>query len=442
MKTQEHNRFGLLLLFLLGATLLTRSLPATAQTDNGNTRVPPEVMKNWSLFSEYHKNQDYRTAIPYGWTVVELSPARFKSLYEKLAECYIKIAEGVDSLTRPLYGDSVIIVYDLGIKSIPERASYYQIQKGFTFERYFLDRDSAAIESYAQGINADFATVDFYYIDRLGVLYIKNIPNNPDNKLKAVDLFRKYLDRDPNNGVALDRLKKIIDDPKELIDISLQKLKTDPENIAFIWSVVQAYVQSEDLEGAIPYIERLVKKEPHSETYLNELGKTNQKAGRYRDAISAYERSLKLYPDSKENLLNIALCYRELNNYSAARTYAQRAAAKDKSWGRPYIEIAQVLESNVADCVLNTKGGWTNMKLDDRLVYKLAQEYYARARAIDPKLASEADVRSRNLETLVPQQEDYFFNKDKIRDGKIAIFGSCYEWIGESITVPTKSGGR
>jgi hypothetical protein len=79
-----------------------------------------------------------------------------------------------------------------------------------------------------------------------------------------------------------------------------------------------------------------------------------------------------------------------------------------------------------------------NLIFTDKLVYQLAVEYYQLAKKIDPSVENEAIQRIKNLETLVPTQEDYFFNKKKIKDGKVAITGGCYDWIGESITVPYK----
>lgn len=430
-------RRALIVQLCIGVLLLWGSAfgQASGQDPNPDQQA---VLRNWSLFAEYHKNQEYRTAIPFGWEVVRLNPTRFRTLYERLAECYYKLYEAEESDLRSTYADTIIMVYDLGIKNLPDKAGWYYLQKGFALENYFSGRDVEAIEAYEKGVNGDFPNVDFYYVDHLGVLYIKNIVDNPEYKMKAVNLYRGYLERDPNNQVALDRLKRIIEDPHELIGIALQKLAADPENSEYIWHAAQAYIQAEEFAGAVPHLEKLTRKDPKSETYITELAKTLQRAGRFREAIAAYERALRLNPDVKENILNIAVCHRELKNFSAARTFAQRAAGKDRTWGRPYLEIAQVYEAAVEQCVTQTKGGWANMKFDDRLVYKLAQENYARAKAVDPKLSTEADTRSRALETLVPQQEDYFFNRDKIRDGKIAIFGSCYEWIGENITVPTK----
>jgi len=76
--------------------------------------------------------------------------------------------------------------------------------------------------------------------------------------------------------------------------------------------------------------------------------------------------------------------------------------AKDKNWGRPYIEIAQIYEAAVAKCVKTTKGGdWTKIEFVDKLVYQLAVEYYELAKRIDPSVANEANQRIKNLETLV-----------------------------------------
>lgn len=183
----------------------------------------------------------------------------------------------------------------------------------------------------------------------------------------------------------------------------------------------------------------MTKKFPDNEIYWNRLGYSYQRIGEYRKAIDAYNRSLKINPDAKEIILNIAVCYRELENFEQARVWARRAMAKDKNWGRPYIEIAQIYEAAVAKCVKTTKGGdWTKIEFVDKLVYQLAVEYYELAKRIDPSVANEANQRIKNLETLVPTQEDYFFNKRKIKDGKIPITGGCYDWIGESITVPYK----
>ena len=154
--------------------------------------------------------------------------------------------------------------------------------------------------------------------------------------------------------------------------------------------------------------------------------------------VGAEEQRIQSIP-LKENLLNIALCFRELKNFESARSYAQRAAQREKGWGRPYMEIGEIYKATVEDCVMNSKGGdWAKLDLNDKLVYRLAQESYLRAKAVESNIAAEADQRTKELSTLVPTKEDYFFHREKIKNGKMEILGSCYVWIREAATVPTR----
>lgn len=408
-----------------------------------------EILKNWSLFSEYHRNGDYRSAVPFAWKVQTMAPARYKTLYHKLGESYYKLYEQAEGDLKKAYADTIVYVYDLGIQNLPDRAAALYLLKGLAVENYHSGLELDAIKAYEKGMELDFAGTEFYYIDRLGMLYSRNAGPENDFKVKAIDLYRKYLIRDPGSKEALNRLKRLVEDPRELIDIALQKLKTDPEKPEYIWETAKAYQEAEEYCGAIAYVLKLTKKFPDSESYWTELGGTYQRCAaglekneernaRFNDAINAYQRALRIKPEVKETILNIAICYRELKNLPTARTYAERAAAKDHSWGRPYLEIALIYEAQVQQCVVSVRGGWDKLKFEDKVVYRLAQEYYGRAKSIDPKIAVEAESGARHLDSLVPTQEDYFFNKSQIRTGKVAVTGSCYDWIDESITVPSK----
>jgi len=397
-----------------------------------------EAAKNWSLFFEYHKNGDYVTAAPYGWKVIQLSPARFKTVYNKLAECYYNFAQQGDTTLRAAFADTMVIIYDLGIKNIPERNSTLWLSRGYALANYFAGRDLEAIESYEKALTEDPKT-DFAYFDQLGMLYRKHMEENPPFKVKAIELYRSQKERDPNNPLIIDRLKSLINDPQELINLAEQDLKNDPENLEKIWNAAQAYIEAEQYGGAESHLRKLVKKSPKSANYWNELAKVLQREARYKQAIDAYEEALKLNPALRENHLNITISYRMMKNYTAARSTALRAAQKEKGWGRPYMEIGEVYKAAVEACIRDTKGGdWAKMDIDDKLVYKLAQEAYSRAKSVESSLANEANQRISELSTLVPTREDIFFHKGRIVNDRMKIGGDCYGWINEQVAVSLK----
>lgn len=419
------------ILLLLGITIITVSF-SLAQTSNQQ-----ELLKNWSLFSEYQRNGDCVSAVPYGWAVVKIDPAKFKTLYQKMGDCYFAFYEKATGDAKKAYADTLIMIYDLGIKHVPDRAATHWLQKAYALENYYEGREGEAITAYEKAIELDFKGTDFAYIDRLGQLYKKNSETDPVFKEKALRLYQRVLDADPSNQVATERIRTLVTDPKELIAVYERLLATDPENIEYIWNAARVNILAEQYPAAERHLLKLVKKVPNNSTYWNELAKTQQRQRKFKEAIDSYERALKLNQALKENWLNISVCYREMRNFTQARLYAQRAASTDKGWGRPYIEIAEIYKAAVEDCVMSTKGGdWAKLDINDKLVYKLAQESYARAKQVEPGIANEANQLSNALSTLVPSREDYFFYRGNIQNGKMAIQGKCYDWIKELVTVP------
>lgn len=425
------SRFGgsIILLILFSTFGLAQASPAKPDQ--------AEAAKNWSLFFEYHKNGDFLTAAPYGWRVIQLDPVKFKTIYRKLAECYYNFSQKADSAARKAFVDTMLVIYDLGIQNLPDRAAEHWLLRGYALANYAEGREADAITSYEKAIALDSKT-DFIYIDQLGVLYAENVGLNPSYRTKAIDLYRKEREKDPNNPVPVQRLKSLISDPHELVKLAESDLKNDPENPEKIYAAAMANFEAEEHVAAEQYLLRLTKKFPANANYWQRLGETRQHAGKFRQAIDSYEQALKLNAALRDNYLNISACYRSMKNYGAARSTVLKAAQKEKGWGRPFFELAEVYKAAVENCIRDTKGGdWGKMEIDDKLLYKLAQESYARARTVEPALANEAIQAIQGLSTYIPTKEDYFFNRSRIVNGKITIQGQCYSWVNEEVAVPS-----
>ncbi len=400
-----------------------------------------ELLVNWSLFHEDFRNGYYERAIPYGWNVMEMNPRRFTSLYRNLAECYRQLyLEEEDPELKEAYADTIIIVYQKGIEFLPDRAESYYLQKAYYYENFYSPpKVKEAINAYEQAININFETIEFEYIDRLGNLYIQHRNTDNDYEERAIDLYQRYLrKRDPDSQTAMERLQRLIRDPAELVNLAEERLRTDPDNPANIWNLVQAYNTAQQYHKAIPHVEELTQMNPESTTYWRELARLYDRVDQMRDAIRAYQRLMELNPCDRELPLEIARAHRQLENYRQARRFARQAQRMDGKWGEPLIEIAAIYEQVIEQCVVEVKGGWENMELADRVMYKLIQEYYQEAARIDSRVAQRARERAQFLNDLVPRDDDYFFNRELIVNGTMEVFGDCYEWIDEYITVPER----
>ena len=161
-----------LLMIALGA--LTSLVAAQNAAPTPQTQDQAALMRNWSLFYEYQKNGEFTTAAPYGWNVIKLDPKRFKAVYSKLAECYFSFYQNDSSANRTAYADTMLIIYDLGIEYVPERAAAFWLSKAYALENYFTGRDLEAIKAYETALTLDFEATDMTYIDRLGMLSVKS----------------------------------------------------------------------------------------------------------------------------------------------------------------------------------------------------------------------------------------------------------------------------
>jgi len=417
-------------LALTAGIVIALASPSARAAGGPGAILQDELGKNWSLFSEYYKIGEYKTAIPFGWKVIRIDSTRFKTVYQKLADCYFNMYQKADSTERQPYADTMLVIYDMGIRTVPERASGMWLLKGYALENYFYGRELEAIDAYEKSRSLDPNGMEMAYIDRLGILYVKNAPSDPSMKMKAVDLYRWAKDKFPNDPLPVQRLKQLVTDPQELIKLAEEDLKGDPDNVEKIWAAATAYRDAEVWDGAERHLLRLTKISPDNLTYWGEYAKVLQRAGKFSSAINAYQTTLQLNSDIKENYLNIAVCYRQLKQFESARTWALRASAKDRTWGAPYMEVGEIYKAAVEHCVMTSKNGdWTKLDLDDKLVYKTAANSFQRARSVDPSLANEALQRESDLRTLVPTREDLFFNQARIVDGKIALTSSCYQWI-------------
>lgn len=387
-----------------------------------------KIYRKWSLFAEYHKNSDYLSALPYGWEIIQLDPSRFKTIFLRMEDCLIKLhdSSATPEAQKVIYADTLIYLYDLAIQTQPENAPYFHKNKGYYLEIWYSDRELESLSEYEKALQAD-PNLDFYYVDRLGNLYLKLSNENSDFIAKARELYQTASVNDPSNSIAFEKLKTLAVSDSQLISVTYQAWQLDKENLAKAWQYASITFQSGEYEKALEPLEFLAKRTPDSETYWYRLATSYQRLNNYSKAIECYKKAFGLNPNMKEYPLYIGICYKELGQLATARNFFYKAADIEMGWGLPYIHEAALYRTAVERC-----GTFDFM---DKVVLKLAQDTYYRAKSVDASVTVLANEGINSLNGSVPSKEEYFFRK--YRSGQtIKIEGSCYNWIGKSITVP------
>lgn len=399
-----------------------------------NNKVPArsdcdslETLKLYSLFSEYHKNKDYQSAIPYGWQVLECDKKKFaKWIYYKMEDCmwYIHDSTETEIAAEFFVEDSILSFYDMAITYYPDGKGYFQVRKAFVSETWLALDAATCIIEYEKAFGYD-AKLDKYYLNRLGELYINNQSDDNDYYSKAIELYSNWAIEEPDNPIPIAKLNEIAKDPTILLDASYKSWQLDPENMEKAWSYASTCIRVQNYERAIAPLEFLTTKSPETINYWNQLATCYNKVGQTNDAEAAYQKLIQLEPGNKDFYFNIGLIYKEQGKLSKARQYFESANDKAGGWGMAIFSIGLLYEQSARDCTFD---------FNTKLVYLLAQDTYRRAVSIDGSL-SQARDRIGALSSSIPTQEDWFFHKKKSGD-VIAITGDCFTWIGKSVTVP------
>lgn len=391
------------------------------------------LMEQFSLFYEYHRNKDFVSAEPYGWTILHTDPDKFLKYrpYKKMEDIlwYLHDSSGTAPEKVEAIKDTILWIYDQGMAKNPDRAKYFQIKKAYVSEIWHEFPVERVVAEYEKAIEMDPELTTFYY-DRLGRIFLRNKDENTDYIMKGLKLYTFLSEREPDNALWPELLTRFADDPEELEKIYKDIWELDKENTEKAYQYASLSFRNENYVSAIEAFEFLTEKAPEVINYWAQLATAYDKMENTEKSVEAYKTLIELQPDNRDNYANIAIIYfKKLGQLSVARSYLQKASNADPDWDYPYYIEAQLYEQAARDCFSG------KFEFIDKCVYQLAVDTYRKARSKGGSYAGPAGDRVNALRSSTPQQEDFFFRKLNSGD-KVKIEGKCYDWIGRSITIP------
>jgi tetratricopeptide (TPR) repeat protein len=388
------------------------------------TQDSMKILENYSLFSEYQKNKDCESALPYGWKVLQVDPEKFsKWIYYKMEDCFWALHDS--SATSPevikSIQDTIVYFYDLAIKFRPQDKGYFEARKAYVSEIWLSLPVDKVIPEYEQAIAWQPEISSFYY-DRLGQLYKNNANNENGYKMKALDLYNILSDREPDNETWNVRKKDLVENIDELLAIvktAWEKDKTNPKKAKEFASVA---VQASVFQESVAPLEFLISQDPNNVGLLSQLAASYQKTDKLADAEMTYKKIIELQPENKDNYFNLGIIYKDMGKLAQARSEFLLASEKGGNWALPIYYEGYLYEQSASGCD----------DFDRKIVYLLAYQTYKKALGMDSNLGQARD-RVNALSGVIPTKEDYFFRN--IKSGQVIPI-TCVSWIGRSITVP------
>lgn len=387
------------------------------------------LMADFSLFYEYNKNNDAKSAIPYGWKVINTDPTNFLKykIFQKMEDMYWYEHDStdIDDAAKEVIADTTLHLYEVAMKYEPEKIGYYLAKKAYILEVWKKAPVPMVIEAYEKAFETD-PTLPNYYKDRLGIIYATNAAEDNDYKLKALDLYSKLSEAEPDNALWVGKIENLASDINELVNITKKSWDLDKNNLEKAWKYASIAIKAQELEKAQEPLEFLTKQAPEVINYWKQLASVYEKTDQNDKALNAYKTLINLQPDNRDNYVNVAVIYKRQEQLSVARGFLQKAINASPDWDYPYIIEGQLYEQAARACEFDFMA---------KCVYLLAVNTYRKAAGMGGQYASTASDRVKALSNSIPTKEDYFFRKLNSGD-TIKIEGSCYSWIGKTVQVP------
>lgn len=388
-----------------------------------------ELITNFSLFYEYHKNKDFHSALPYGWKVINADPSQFLKykIFSRMEEIlwYMHDSSNVSDQEKMAIKDTMDYFYEKAAQYEPNLSGFYTARNAYVLEVWNHTDPNVTIKIYESALEKD-ASLPTFYKDRLGMLYVNNASEANDYKLKALDLYSKLAEQESDNPAWNQKLESIAENIEELVSITKKSWDFEKDNLEKAWKYAATCIRAQDYEKAKEPLEFLTSKAPEVINYWKQLASVYDKLELTDKSIAAYKKLIELQPDNKDNYVNIALTYKKIEQLSVSRTYLQKAMNIDSNWDYPVLIEAQLYEQAARACEFDFMA---------KCVYLLAVNSYRKASTMGGQFATTAADRVKALQNSIPTKEDYFFRKLKSGD-TIKIEGACYAWIGRSVSVP------
>ena len=368
-----------------------------------NAETPDTELKKWYSFgSEYYKNKNYTSALPYLWKVFMNDTGKYGKLsIRKIAYSYFTLQ----------IIDSTLIACYKGLERYPDHGNLHYYA-GYLQDN--LGKFRCAIPHYEKLVEEK--PDEQSYLEKLAFLYYK------DENEKAVEVQKQLVDLDPKNGENQETyilyVKHFFGDPLEALR---QAYKTDPENIDMALSYGKtAFDQGEYRESIDPLSAVLAKDTKNVDAYRYR-GLSLEGLEQYNAAIADFKKILEIEPKNAEIMCFIASDYKNMNQFSNGMYWTGKALQAKSGYGFAYITRAEIYEAAVAYCQDKENRG---RKYDDGLVYQKAYNAYKQA-SNDPAYKSDAKKRMSGLKTVLPTEEEIFMNQNRK-----TLKRSCYtSWI-------------
>lgn len=418
-----------------------------AQTSGKFGSDPDGCTRNYSIYKEFYKQDNYKDAIPAWNKTIEICPQFNRGIWSDGEKMFkTRIEESEDQVKIEELIDSLMWIYDRRIEYFgtdPRYPEGYVLgNKGISLLKYRNSEVQAGYDILGKSIelqksNSNAAVLLTYmqvsrqlFID--GFIDAQQVLSDYETVMAVID---EILAKDPNEpnyllakeGIELHFTKSGAADCEALSNLYGAKFEENKTNAEWLDKITSQLRKAGCSEGQLfsDAAEALFKINPDANAAHN-LAAMFLNQQDYKQAGEYLEKAISLGQDSEEladMYYELALLtFNQFKDYQASRTLARKAIEVRPNWGNPYLLIGQIYIA-ARDQVFSDP-------FDRSTVFWAAVDQFIKAKTKDPEISSKANEYINMYSKYFPNNEVVFFHT--LKEGDSYTVGG---WINENTTV-------
>ncbi len=369
-----------------------------------------------SSAAEYYRNRDWKQTVRIYDEITTLDCDEWNPVFAPPQEIYQYYAIAYEQMGK--FDSSEIILLD-GLQKLPENI---QLRKRLAYAYKKQGKKDKEIIEYERMV--DMVPNDVSVMNELSKLYYEE--NRFDDQ---IFILEKILEIDENNEIAQSELAMAFESSgRDPLELYRKRFEGNPNNLSYGLDYADRLTNVDRPEDAVPILISVVKMDPSSKIGYRKLAEANKTIDNLADAADAYEALFKIDPRDIQVAINLSNVYLENDQYGKALRWADKAISLNGSSGEGYGQKGKVYYY-----------GWDNSRQnpftnDDRIIAKLAYEYFIKAESKGFRGLSKSDWLKENAKDVMYGKAQWFMAEDKIkRTRNISTVTSYYNWVTESL---------
>ena len=377
-----------------------------------NVRCP----RLMSSAAEYYRNRDWKQTVKIYDEITTLDCDEWNPNFAPPQEIYQYYAIAYEQMGK--FDSSEFILLD-GLQKLPDNV---ELRKRLAYSYKKQGKGDQEIIEYERLV--EMAPEDVTIMNELSKLYKET--NRYDDQIYVLE---KILSLDEGNEIAQSELAMAFESSgRDPLDVYRKRYEDNPSNLSYGLDYADRLIQVDQYDAAIPVLEELIIQDSSSKLAYRRLAEANRAVDDLGKSAKAYEELFKIDPRDGRIAILISDVYLENDDYRQALKWADKASSLDNKTGDGLGQKGKVYYY-----------GWDNFRQnpftnDDRLIAKLAYDYFVKAEKKGYRGFSKSSWLKENEKDILYGKAQWFMAEDKVKRSRtISATTSDYDWVTESL---------